>query len=78
MARVRADVLVVEQGLAQSRSRAQALILAGVVLTADGRAVDANATAARRDALRTERAWSSPPVVAWDNAGAANALDAAE
>ena len=50
----------------------------GVVLTADGRAVDANATAARRDALRTERAWSSPPVVAWDNAGAANALDAAE
>ena len=50
----------------------------GVVLTADGRAVDANATAARRDALRTERAWSGPPAVAWDNAGAANALDAAE
>ena len=36
MARVRADVLVVEQGLAQSRARAQALILAGVVLTSDG------------------------------------------
>ena len=36
MARVRADVLVVEQGLAQSRSRAQALILAGVVLTEAG------------------------------------------
>ncbi len=36
MARVRADVLVVELGLAQSRSRAQALILAGVVLTEDG------------------------------------------
>ena len=36
MARVRADVLVVEQGLAPSRARAQALILAGVVLTADG------------------------------------------
>ncbi|MDG2205866.1 MAG: hydantoinase B/oxoprolinase family protein, partial [Alphaproteobacteria bacterium] len=50
----------------------------GVVLTADGRAVDADATAARRDALRTERAWSGPPAVAWDDAGAANALDAAE
>ncbi len=40
MARVRADVLVVEQGLAPSRARAQALILAGVVLTADGEKIN--------------------------------------
>ncbi len=40
MARQRADVLAVEQGLADSRSRAQALILAGAVLFGDGERVD--------------------------------------
>ena len=50
----------------------------GVVLTADGRAVDSNATATLRDTLRTARAWSTPPAVAWNDAGATNALDATE
>jgi 23S rRNA (cytidine1920-2'-O)/16S rRNA (cytidine1409-2'-O)-methyltransferase len=40
MPRQRADVLAVEQGLAASRSRAQALILAGAVLHGDGERVD--------------------------------------
>jgi len=40
MSRQRADVLVVEQGLAESRSRAQALILAGAVLYDDGKRVE--------------------------------------
>ena len=39
MSRQRADVLVVEQGLAESRNRAQALILAGAVLYDDGNEV---------------------------------------
>lgn len=36
----RADVLVVEQGLAPTRTRAQALILAGAILTAEGHRID--------------------------------------
>ncbi len=40
MSRRRADVLVVEQGLAETRSRAQALILAGAVHLGDGRKVE--------------------------------------
>ncbi len=40
MPRQRADVLMVEQGLAESRSRAQALILAGAVLYGDGARVE--------------------------------------
>lgn len=40
MVKIRADVLVVEQGLAPSRTRAQALILAGVVLDVHGKRVD--------------------------------------
>ncbi len=40
MGRRRADLLVVEHGLAQSRARAQALILAGVVLAGDAQRVD--------------------------------------
>jgi 23S rRNA (cytidine1920-2'-O)/16S rRNA (cytidine1409-2'-O)-methyltransferase len=42
--RRRADQLLVEQGLAESRARAQALILAGLV-SADGRRVDKPGTA---------------------------------
>lgn len=40
MKRVRADMRVVELGLAPSRNKAQALILAGVVLTEQGHRVD--------------------------------------
>ena len=40
MPRRRADLLVVAQGLAQSRARAQALILAGSVLEAQGQRID--------------------------------------
>ncbi len=40
MARRRADLLVVEQGLADSRTRAQALILAGAILAGEGERVD--------------------------------------
>ena len=38
--KVRADKLVVEQGLAPTRTRAQALILAGAVCTLDGKRID--------------------------------------
>lgn len=38
--RQRADHLVVEQGLATSRTKAQALILAGAVLTEEGKRID--------------------------------------
>ena len=38
--KVRADILVVEQGLAPTRAKAQALILAGAVVTLDGRRID--------------------------------------
>ncbi len=37
MAKQRADLLVVEQGLAETRSRAQALILAGVIVCIDAK-----------------------------------------
>lgn len=40
MARKRADLLVVDRGLAQSRSRAQALIIAGSVIAGDGQRID--------------------------------------
>lgn len=40
MAKMRADLMVVEQGLAPSRTRAQALILAGVVLDIHGNRVE--------------------------------------
>ena len=39
--KVRADLLLVERGLAESRERAQALIMAGVVLTPSGRVAKA-------------------------------------
>ncbi len=44
MAKRRADQLLVEQGLAETRTRAQALILAGLV-SADGRRIDKPGTA---------------------------------
>ncbi len=44
MAKRRADQLLVEQGLAETRARAQALILAGLVST-DGRRIDKPGTA---------------------------------
>ncbi len=44
MTKRRADQLVVDQGLAESRARAQALILAGLV-SADGRRIDKPGTA---------------------------------
>lgn len=43
--KVRADLLVVEQGLAPTRSKAQALILAGAVVTSDGTRIDKAGTA---------------------------------
>ena len=39
--KIRADVLLVERGLAESRERAQALIMAGVVFTPAGRVAKA-------------------------------------
>jgi len=44
MGKLRADLLLVEQGLAQTRTRAQSLILAGVVLDQDGHRVDKSGT----------------------------------
>ena len=41
ISRIRADVLLVERGLAESRERAQALIMAGVVFTPAGRVAKA-------------------------------------
>jgi 23S rRNA (cytidine1920-2'-O)/16S rRNA (cytidine1409-2'-O)-methyltransferase len=48
MAKRRADQLLVEQGLAESRAKAQALILAGLVST-DGRRIDKPGTALAED-----------------------------
>ena len=36
MKKVRADIWVVQQGIAESRAKAQAMILAGQILTTDG------------------------------------------
>ena len=36
MKKIRADILVVQQGIAESRAKAQAMILAGQILTTDG------------------------------------------
>src|SRR5947209_13887156 len=47
-AKHRADQLLVEQGLAESRARAQALILAGLV-SAGGRRIDKPGTALAED-----------------------------
>src|SRR5260370_41530413 len=48
VAKRRADQLLVDQGLAETRARAQALILAGLV-SADGRRIDKPGTALAED-----------------------------
>lgn len=40
MKKIRADILVVERGIAESRAKAQAMILAGQILTTDGQRVE--------------------------------------
>jgi len=40
MKKIRADLLVVERGLAESRAKAQAMILAGQILTIDGSRIE--------------------------------------
>src|SRR5579862_9383200 len=52
MAKRRADQLLVERGLAESRTRAQALVMAGLVL-ADGKRVDKPGTPLPDDATLT-------------------------
>ena len=79
---VRADQLLVEQGLAESRTRAQALILAGLVFAGDQR-VDKPGTSFSPDASLSLRGrdhpWASRggiklahalDVLGWDIAGA--------
>jgi len=56
---VRADQLLVEQGLAESRSRAQALILAGLVFAGDQR-VDKPGTSIRPDSPLSLRGRDHP------------------
>ena len=51
VARIRADLLLVEQGLADTRSRAQALILAGVVLNQDGHRIEKAGTMLGHDTV---------------------------
>jgi 23S rRNA (cytidine1920-2'-O)/16S rRNA (cytidine1409-2'-O)-methyltransferase len=70
---VRADQLLVEQGLAESRSRAQALILAGLVFAGDRR-VDKPGTSFRPDSPLSLRGRDHP----WVSRGGiklAHALD---
>src|ERR1700693_6155752 len=50
--KIRADQLLVEQGVAESRARAQALILAGQVFS-DGRRIDKPGTALPAETLLT-------------------------
>lgn len=47
LAKIRADILLVERGLAESRERAQALIMEGVVYTPTGRVLKAGSTLLR-------------------------------
>jgi 23S rRNA (cytidine1920-2'-O)/16S rRNA (cytidine1409-2'-O)-methyltransferase len=83
---VRADQLLVEQGLAESRARAQSLILAGLVFAADRR-VDKPGTAINPDVVLSLKGRDHPWVsrggiklahaldrLGWDVAGAV-ALD---
>src|SRR3546814_17408448 len=51
MAKQRADQMLVEQGLAESRTRAQALILAGLVYAGDRRVAKAGETLAEDASL---------------------------
>ena len=50
----------------------------GVVLNADGRVVDTAATISRRAELSSDRDWTDPPAVAWDDKGTNQALEAIE
>ena len=59
MAKIRADQLLVERGLAESRARAQALILAGLVFQADKR-VDKAGQALAEDAPLDVRGRDHP------------------
>ena len=59
MARVRADLLVVQRGLAETRSKAQALILAGEVVAGDHRVDKPGQLLDERAELRLKSAPSS-------------------
>src|SRR5215470_14783404 len=72
-AKERLDVLVVEHGLAPSRERARALILAGQV-TVDGRVVSKAGTAVPKDA-RVELVAPDHPYVGRGGVKLAHALD---
>ena len=69
----RLDVLVVERGLAQSRERARAMILAGQV-TVDGRVESKAGTAVNRDA-RIDLVAPDHPYVGRGGIKLAHALD---
>jgi len=47
----------------------------GVVINMHHREVEASATNTLRAELRSQRSWSDPPVVSWDDSGTINALD---
>src|SRR5689334_13704216 len=73
MAKRRADQLLVDQGLAESRAKAQALIIAGLV-SASGRRIDKPGTALAEDAALTVAGRDHP----WVSRGGiklAHALD---
>ena len=74
MAKERLDVLVVERGIAASRERARALILAGQVLV-DGKAVTKAGTAIAADA-RVELSTPDHPYVGRGGIKLAHALEA--
>jgi 23S rRNA (cytidine1920-2'-O)/16S rRNA (cytidine1409-2'-O)-methyltransferase len=77
-ARRRADQLLVERGLAESRAKAQALILAGLVFSGEAR-IDKPGTALRMDAALEVRGqdhpWVSRGGVKLDHALAHFAID---
>ena len=59
MAKKRVDVLMVEQGLAESRQKAQAIIMAGQVYVGDKRYDKAGITLDEGTLLEV-RGWSTP------------------
>ena len=74
MAKHRADQLLVDRGLAESRARAQALILAGLVFSGERKIDKAGQTLRRRRAARGARA-SEHPWVSRGGIKLAHALD---
>lgn len=70
----RADVLVVEQGLAPTRTKAQALILAGAILTVDGHRIDKPGELLQ-DTLELQRKGEPIPYVSRGGLKLAGALD---